>query len=84
MPKKTIQQLKSGKEFVDYAKKQDGVNVRQGKGSHQVIEYKGEQFAVPVHGNEDLSKGLRHSLIKWLIRVGLGLLAVGLFIRFIL
>jgi predicted RNA binding protein YcfA (HicA-like mRNA interferase family) len=72
MPKK-LNQLRSGKEFVSYAEKR-GAKVRQGKGSHTVVEYEGQSFVIPVHSG-DLGKGLRHKIIKWFIAIGLGILA---------
>jgi predicted RNA binding protein YcfA (HicA-like mRNA interferase family) len=70
MPK-NLNQLRSGKEFVNYAEKK-GAKIRQGKGSHTIVEYEGQSFVIPVHTG-DLGKGLRHKIIKWFVAVGLGL-----------
>ena len=71
MPK-NLNQLRSGKEFVNYAEKK-GAKVRPGKGSHTLVEYKCESFVIPVHSG-DLGKGLRHKIVKWFISIGLGIL----------
>lgn len=71
MPK-NLNQLRKGKEFVDYAEKK-GAEIRRGKGSHVIVRYKGESFVIPEH-NQDLGTGLRAKIIKWFIAVGLGLL----------
>jgi predicted RNA binding protein YcfA (HicA-like mRNA interferase family) len=70
MPK-NLNQLRSGKEFVNYAEKK-GAKIRQGKGSHTIVEYEGQNFVIPVHSG-DLGKGLRHKIIKWFVAVGLGI-----------
>jgi len=59
-------QPKTGKEFVDLAKKSEEVtNVREGKGSHVVIEFKdGTSVSVPVHSNKQLGKGILHKITK--------------------
>jgi predicted RNA binding protein YcfA (HicA-like mRNA interferase family) len=71
MPK-NLNQLRSGEEFISHAEKK-GAKIRQGKGSHTIVEYKGESFVIPVHSG-DLGKGLRHKIIKWFLAVGLGIL----------
>ena len=73
MPK-DLDQLRRSKEFISHAEKK-GAKIRQGKGSHTVVEYNNESFVIPVH-NEDLGKGLRHKIVKWFIAVGLGILAL--------
>lgn len=73
MPK-NLKQLRKGKEFVDWAAKK-GAIVRQGKGSHKIVEFKGESFSIPEH-NEDLGKGLRSKIIKWFTGIGLGILII--------
>jgi hypothetical protein len=40
MPK-SLNQLRKGKDFVDYAEKK-GAEIRRGKGSHVVVKYKGK------------------------------------------
>jgi hypothetical protein len=63
MPEK---QPKTGKGFVELAKKSDKVrNVREGKGSHVIVEFiNGTSISVPVHGNKRLGKGILHKIIK--------------------
>jgi hypothetical protein len=62
----TAKQPKTGQDFVDLAKKSDKVsNVRTGKGSHVVVEFKdGSSVSVPVHGHEQLGKGILHKITK--------------------
>ena len=47
MPK-NLDQLRKGKEFISHAEKK-GAKIRQGKGSHAVVEYNNESFVIPVH-----------------------------------
>jgi len=42
MPK-NLNQLRSGKEFISHAEKK-GATIRQGKGSHTIVEYKGRNL----------------------------------------
>jgi hypothetical protein len=51
MPK-NLNQLRKGKEFVEYAEKK-GATVRQGKGSHKIVQYRGQSISIPEH-NQDL------------------------------
>lgn len=57
---------KTGKDFVQLARKSDQVRmIREGKGSHVVIEFKdGTSVSVPVHGNQQLGKGIFNKLLK--------------------
>jgi len=73
MPK-NLNQLRKGKEFVDWAEK-NGATIREGKGSHTIVEFNNQSFVIPVHSG-DMSKGLRHKTVKWFISVGLGILAI--------
>lgn len=73
MPK-NLNQLRKGKEFVDWAEKK-GATIREGKGSHIIVEFNNQSFVVPVHSG-DMGKGLRHKTIKWFISVGLGIVAI--------
>lgn len=59
-------QPKTGKDFVQLARKSDKVeSIREGKGSHVVIEFKdGTSVSVPVHGNQQLGKGILSKLFK--------------------
>jgi hypothetical protein len=57
---------KTGKDFVDLARKSDKVRaIREGKGSHVIIEFEdGSSVSVPIHGNKQLGKGLHQKLLK--------------------
>ncbi|HZY44198.1 MAG TPA: hypothetical protein VFF70_05535 [Anaerolineae bacterium] len=59
-------QPKTGQEFVDLAKKSEKVsNVRTGKGSHVVVEFKnGSSITVPIHGHQQLGRGILHKITK--------------------
>jgi hypothetical protein len=79
------QQPKTGKDFVQLAKKSDKVaGVREGKGSHAIVEFKdGTSVSVPVHGSKQLGKGILHKITKAFKAagvIGLFLLAAWLFI----
>lgn len=62
----TEKQPKSGREFVQLAEKSDKVrNVREGKGSHVVVEFiDGTSITVPIHGNKQLGRGILHKILK--------------------
>lgn len=70
---------KTGREFVQIARKSDKVQtVREGKGSHVIVEFEdGTSVSVPVHGNEELGKGIRHKIWK-------AFKAAGVFVLFLL
>jgi predicted RNA binding protein YcfA (HicA-like mRNA interferase family) len=76
----------TGKDFVQLASKSGKVqNIRQGKGSHVIIEFEdGTSASVPVHGNNELGKGIRHKLLKIFKAAGvialLFLLAMALYV----
>ena len=70
MPKKSLNECKSGKDFVDYSVKQ-GARVRYGHGSHQMVITSKGATPIPVHGNHDLGTGLRHNIIKTLLTLGI-------------
>ena len=54
----------TGKQILKLAKKNGWKEVRQ-KGSHHILQKDGfPVVVVPVHGNEDLKKGLEQSLLK--------------------
>lgn len=79
--KKSLQQLRSGKEFVQYAKAH-GAEVRPGKGSHRIVCVPGGRpIAVPCHDNDDLGMGLRKKLEKLFTAAGLVALLLAL-VRF--
>jgi predicted RNA binding protein YcfA (HicA-like mRNA interferase family) len=74
----TKKEPKTGKEFVQLAEKSDRVrHIREGKGSHVIIEFDdGTSVSVPVHANRELSKGIRHSLLKAFRAAGVLMLIV--------
>ncbi|WP_300123455.1 type II toxin-antitoxin system HicA family toxin [uncultured Enterococcus sp.] len=52
----------TGKDMLKLAKKNGWIEVRQ-KGSHHILQKDGFPVVViPIHGNEDLKKGLVQSL----------------------
>ena len=54
----------TGKQMLKLAKKNGWKEVRQ-KGSHHILQKEGfPVVVVPVHGNEDLKKGLEQALLK--------------------
>ena len=59
-------QPKTGKDFVQIARKSDKVTrIREGKGSHVVVEFTdGTSVSVPVHANRQLGKGILHQITK--------------------
>lgn len=70
---------KTGKELIRLAEKSDKVeSIRPGKGSHFIVDFKnGTKVAIPVHGNEQIGKGLLRKIIKAFKAAGvLGLLIV--------
>lgn len=77
---------KTGNDFVELARKSDAVQrIREGKGSHVVVEFNdGSSASIPVHGNRDLGKGIRHKLLKafklagitWLIILAIWIILV--------
>jgi predicted RNA binding protein YcfA (HicA-like mRNA interferase family) len=70
MSKKNLRDCKSGKDFHEYCSKQDGVEIRNGKGSHfKVVTDKGIVVA-PYH-NKDLGKGIWNAIFKGLLRIGI-------------
>ncbi len=81
MPK-TLQQCKSGKELIAYAKSH-GAEIRPGKGSHQIVMHSGKSVPVPVHGNQQLAKGLRLAIIKAFLSMGLGMLVLIYVLQFV-
>ncbi len=63
----------TGNDFVRLAEKSDRVQrIRQGKGSHVVIEFiDGTSVTVPIHANRQLGKGLLSKLRKAFQEAGL-------------
>jgi predicted RNA binding protein YcfA (HicA-like mRNA interferase family) len=69
---KTLESLRNGKEFVEYARK-SGAQVRNGKGSHCIVSTANGSCVVPLHPG-DLGKGLRCKIIKTFAAIGLALM----------
>ena len=57
---------KTGKDFVQLARKSEKVaSVKEGKGSHVIVEFEnGDSVSIPVHGNQQLGKGILHKITK--------------------
>jgi len=53
----------SGKELVKLLERAGAV-VRQGRGSHVVVELSGRTTTIPIHGNQSLGKGLLNKILK--------------------
>lgn len=69
MGRKTIEQCKTGDDFLRYARRQ-GAEIRNGKGSHFIVSTERGQCTVPVH-NSDLGKGIRCKILKTFLSIGL-------------
>lgn len=70
--KQDLQSCKTGKDFLAYAD-HNGANIRNGKGSHFVVETDKGSCVVPYHGNQDLGTGLRCKIVKMFVLIGLGI-----------
>lgn len=81
MSRKSLEQCKSGKDFLEYASTHGG-SVSYG-GNHPKVTTKqgGVIVPVPYHGNHDLGTGLRHKLIKAFISIGILILLVGFMVQ---
>ena len=77
---KRLDQLRKGEEFVRYAECR-GAHVRQGRGSHVIVENENGQAVVPVGHTKELGKGLRCALVKVFVGMGLGLTLVGMIVN---
>lgn len=66
MPK-NIRKEYNGKELIKACAK-GGAVIRQGKGDHVIVQYKGKQEVIP---SRTLGKGLQSKIIKWMIQSGL-------------
>jgi len=53
----------SGKDLVKQLQRA-GATVREGRGSHVVVEMGGRTTTVPLHGNQSLGKGLLNKILK--------------------
>ncbi|MFZ5909998.1 MAG: type II toxin-antitoxin system HicA family toxin [Chloroflexota bacterium] len=81
----TNKQPKTGKDFIQLARKSDKVSkIRAGKGSHVVVEFEdGTSVSVPAHGNKQLSKGILHAIMQAFKAAGvIGLILLSLWLFF--
>lgn len=69
---KKLKQCRSGKDFLKLARG-SGATITNGKGSHAKIRNERGIAIVPRHNN-DLGKGLRSSLIKTFLKMGIAVL----------
>ena len=75
MSKKTIEELRSGKEFVNHAlHHQNLIDYRQ-RGSHFIGETEKGMVVIPNH-DKDLGIGIRKAIIKTMLAIGLGIFLV--------
>jgi predicted RNA binding protein YcfA (HicA-like mRNA interferase family) len=75
--KKSIERLKSGKEFLAHARRSENYDGERVSGSHHTVFSKRGGFVViPVHGNKDVATGTRVSIIKRMIAIGLAILSL--------
>lgn len=51
-------------EFWRWLSKQGVEMVREGKGSHKIIAYKGKKTVFPDHGSKEINDNLRKKIIK--------------------
>lgn len=51
-------------EFKRWLFKQGVEVVREGKGSHKIIAYKGKKTVFPDHGSQEMNENLRKKIIK--------------------
>lgn len=69
---KKLKQCRKGSDFVRLAEK-SGADISNGKGSHVKVRNEKGIAIVPRH-NKDLGKGLRASLIKTFVAMGIAIL----------
>lgn len=69
MSKKSLDQCREGKDFIEYAETHGAAQVRNGKGDHFVVYGPKGQVVVPAC--HELGKGLRHKVIKTMIAIGI-------------
>lgn len=74
MAKHSIDQCRSGKDFLKFAKAHKA-EIRNGKGSHVIVSTPKGSAVVPYH-TQDLGPGLRTKLVKVFTAIGLAALLV--------
>ena len=75
--KQKLDQCKTGNDIVKYATKNGG-SLNRVTGSHHIISTPKGSVPVPVHGNNEIGKGLRHQILKQLALIGITVLIIGL------
>lgn len=75
MAKKSLDQCMTGDDFLKYAKKKPQARIRNGKGSHVIVETDLGSCVLPCHPR-DLGTGLRHAIIKAMIAIGLACIII--------
>jgi predicted RNA binding protein YcfA (HicA-like mRNA interferase family) len=80
--KEDVNSLRTGREFVDYAKRH-GAEVTPGKGSHIKIRTKKGLVIVPNHPG-DLAVGTRRAIVKAFVAIGLAVVLIALILSWIL
>jgi predicted RNA binding protein YcfA (HicA-like mRNA interferase family) len=80
--KDDVNALRTGREFVDYAKRH-GAEVFPSKGGHVKIRTKKGLVVVPNHPG-DLATGTRRAIVKAFIMIGIALLFVTLMLSWML
>jgi predicted RNA binding protein YcfA (HicA-like mRNA interferase family) len=73
--KKSLNECRSGKDFLSFAES-NGATIRNGKGSHFIVQTDLGSCAVPYHANEQLGNGLRCKIIKIFTLIGLGAIII--------
>lgn len=66
MPK-DIRKEYNGRKLIKACCKQ-GARMRQGKGDHVIVEYKGSREVIPAR---TLGHGLQSKIVKWMLKNGL-------------
>lgn len=79
--KDDVSALRTGREFIDYAKRH-GAEVVPGKGSHVKIRTQKGLVVVPNHPG-DLATGTRRAIVKAFITIGIAIVLVALMLSWI-
>lgn len=67
-----LDSLRSGKQFIDYVRKNPAMTDFRQRGSHFIAETDKGMVVIPNH-NKDLGVGIRKAIIKTIIAIGLGI-----------
>lgn len=79
MKKDDLSSCKKSDDFIKYAEKR-GAAIRSGHGSHVVICTEKGSCPIPRHGNQELSKGMRHQICKVFAMLGLAIIVISIWI----